>query len=181
MMRPRVPIDVDECTGKWTTDGLPMVYVPVHFFLNNHHAVAEALGDTAYAQLLYDAGYASAWTWCASEAEVHHLSGEAVFRHYLDHLSKRGWGLFTIRDLDVERARAEIEVAHSVFQIDPEVPSRDYMFTGWFAGAMDQILAARGSSLRSVSRQTRGGLAERPARFEVGLTDAHRGKDVAAE
>lgn len=28
------------------------------------------------------------------------------------------------------------------------------MFTGWFAGAMDQILAARGSSLRTVAEQT---------------------------
>ncbi|EKA30990.1 hypothetical protein PABE177_5971, partial [Pseudomonas aeruginosa ATCC 700888] len=32
-----------------------------------------------------------------------------------------------------------------------------YMFTGWFAGAMDQILAARGSSLRTVAEQVYSG------------------------
>ncbi|MGH8463459.1 MAG: hydrocarbon binding protein, partial [Pseudomonas sp.] len=36
----------------------------------------------------------------------------------------------------------------------------DYMFTGWFAGAMDQILAARGSSIRTVAEQVYGGSEE---------------------
>ena len=51
------------------------------------------------------------------------------------------------------------------------------MFTGWFAGAMDQILAARGSSLRTVAEQTQS--AAEPG-CDVGifavqpLTDAAR-------
>ena len=43
-MKPQVPIEVDESTGVWTTDGLPMLYVPRHFFVNNHTAIEEALG-----------------------------------------------------------------------------------------------------------------------------------------
>ncbi|BBI54238.1 hypothetical protein HORIV_66590 [Vreelandella olivaria] len=34
------------------------------------------------------------------------------------------------------------------------------MFTGWFAGAMDQILAASGSSLRTVAEQTQSAAEE---------------------
>jgi len=36
----------------------------------------------------------------------------------------------------------------------------DYMFTGWFAGAMDQILQARGSQIRTVAEQVYGGSEE---------------------
>ena len=43
-MNPQVPIDVDEKTGVWTTDALPMLYVPRHFLVNNHEAVEQALG-----------------------------------------------------------------------------------------------------------------------------------------
>ena len=36
---PEMPILVDDETGVWSTDGLPMLYVPRHFFINNHVAV----------------------------------------------------------------------------------------------------------------------------------------------
>ena len=55
-MQPQLPIDVDPNTGVWTTDALPMLYVPRHFFTNNHTAVEEALGRDAYAEILYKAG-----------------------------------------------------------------------------------------------------------------------------
>ncbi|MGF4001748.1 DUF5943 domain-containing protein, partial [Staphylococcus aureus] len=35
-MQPQLPINVDPDTGVWTTDALPMLYVPRHFFTNNH-------------------------------------------------------------------------------------------------------------------------------------------------
>ena len=34
-----------------------MLYVPRHFFVNNHVAVEEALGADVYAEALYKAGY----------------------------------------------------------------------------------------------------------------------------
>jgi hypothetical protein len=39
-----VPIEVDERTGVWSVDGMPMILVPRHFFLNNHLAAESALG-----------------------------------------------------------------------------------------------------------------------------------------
>src|SRR3954462_15073022 len=99
-MQPQLPIDVDANTGVWTTDTLPMIYVPRHFFVNNHTAVEEALGRDAYAGILYEAGYKSAWQWCEKEAATHGIKGLDVFRHYMQRLSQRGWGRFTVEAVD---------------------------------------------------------------------------------
>lgn len=114
-MQPQVPIEVNETTGVWTTDGLPMLYVPRHFFVNNHTAIEEALGREKYATLLYDAGYKSAYFWCASEAKTHGLSGLPVFEHYLKRLSQRGWGQFRFQTADAKTGAAEIRLENSLF------------------------------------------------------------------
>ncbi|KAA0020584.1 hydrocarbon binding protein [Salinicola corii] len=169
-MAPELPISVDSDTGVWTTDALPMLYVPRHFFINNHVAIEEALGVEAYAKILYDAGYKSAWHWCEKEAELHGLEGEAVFKHYMKRLSQRGWGLFVTEAIDLDAGTARVRLEHScfVYQLGKTGKREEYMFTGWFAGAMDQILEARGSSLRTVAEQTQSG-AE--AGCEVGYFD----------
>ena len=63
-MKPQLPIEVDEQTGIWRTDGLPMIYVPRHFFVNNHVEAEAAIGREVYAQSLYKAGHRSAYFWC---------------------------------------------------------------------------------------------------------------------
>lgn len=148
MGSPKVPIDVDPQTGVWRTDGLPMLYVPRHFLINNHLAVEAALGREANAKLLYDAGYRSAWSWCEKEAETHGLSGFEVFRHYMRRISQRGWGQFSVERLDEASGAAAVRVDHSIFveargqQIaDGEAVKGApgnlcYMFAGWFPGAL---------------------------------------------
>jgi len=44
---PQLPIEVDSETGVWTSDALPMLYVPRHFFVNNHMGIEEVLGLTS--------------------------------------------------------------------------------------------------------------------------------------
>ncbi|WP_163575858.1 DUF5943 domain-containing protein [Halomonas faecis] len=155
-MAPELPIEVDVETGVWTTDALPMLYVPRHFFINNHVAVEEALGAETYAEILYDAGYKSAWHWCEKEAELHGLDGVNVFEHYMKRLSQRGWGHFIIDAIDLDAGTCRVRLEHSafVYQMGKVGRKVEYMFTGWFAGAMDQILAARGSAMRTVAAQT---------------------------
>ncbi|MCK2041537.1 hydrocarbon binding protein [Chromohalobacter salexigens] len=155
-MPPELPIEVDSETGVWTTDALPMLYVPRHFFINNHVAVEQALGIETYAEILYQAGYKSAWHWCEKEAECHGLEGVDVFEHYMKRLSQRGWGRFFTEafDLDTGSARVRLEDSAFVYQQGKVGHKVDYMFTGWFAGAMDQILTAQGSELRTVAEQT---------------------------
>lgn len=160
-MQPQIPIDVNEDTGIWTTDGLPMLYVPRHFFINNHVAVEAALGRDRYAEILYQPGHRSAWYWCAQEAKTHGLSGLAVFEHYLKRLSQRGWGLFEFMEAETETATARIALRHSAFVL--QQPSARgklcYMFAGWFAGALDWVChdqnhMARGLSSVTISRES---------------------------
>jgi hypothetical protein len=146
LLKPRLPIEVDEHTGVWTTDGLPMIYVPRHFFVNNHVQIEHALGREAYAKTLYDAGHRSAYFWCEKEAATHGLQGLAVYEHYLKRLSQRGWGRFHFIEVDPHSGQARIALQHSVFvlaQGTAGVPvSNDkvcYLFAGWFAGAMDWV------------------------------------------
>ena len=155
-MKPSLPIDVDEQTGVWTTDGLPMLYVPRHFFTNNHVAIEEALGRERYAQQLYDAGYKSAFYWCAREAVTHGLSGLAVYEHYLKRLSQRGWGLFAFESANAATGHARITLEHSSFVLaQPEAHGKlCYMFAGWFSGAMDWVGKDTGRDYATASSET---------------------------
>jgi hypothetical protein len=131
-----------------------MLYVPLHFFVNNHKAIEKELGVERYSRLLYDAGYQSAWTWCDHESKQHGLAGEDVFEHYLKRLSQRGWGIFDVLHFDLGGAAASVSLKNSAFhQPGSGQGTGDYMFTGWFSGAMDQILHAEGSSVRTKCHQ----------------------------
>lgn len=159
---PEMPIQVDDETGVWTTDALPMLYVPRHFFINNHRAIEAELGPSHYASILYKAGYQSAWYWCEKEAELHGLKGAEVFHHYMRRLSQRGWGLFSVEQLDIPSGTARVRLDHSAFVYQYGKVGRkvDYMFTGWFAGALDQIAQSEGYSIRTVATQTQSAAEE---------------------
>ena len=142
-MQPLLPIEVNEETGVWTTDGLPMIYVPRHFFVNNHSAVADALGADRYAEILYPAGYKSAYFWCDKEAKTHGISGLAVFEHYLKRLSQRGWGQFSIDVLDIAGRRGSISLKNSIFALEAGQQRGQrvcYMFEGFITGAFAFLL-----------------------------------------
>jgi len=64
MGKPALDIELDDVTGEWHVDGMPMILVPRHFLVNNHIGAELALGRDAYARHLYCAGYKSAWHWC---------------------------------------------------------------------------------------------------------------------
>ena len=155
-MKPQLPIDVDENTGIWTSDSLPMLYMPRHFFVNNHSAIEAALGRERYAQQLYDAGYKSAYYWCDKEAALHGLAGMAVYEHYLKRLSQRGWGLFAFASSDAETGYAKITLHHSAFVLaQPDAKDKlCYMFAGWFSGAMDWVANNTGRAYTTVSCET---------------------------
>jgi len=114
-MKPAVPIEVDEKTGVWTVDAMPMILVPRHFFLNNHLAIEAALGGEVYADLLFRAGHRSAYVWCEREAATHGLAGVAVFHHYMKRLSQRGWGRFKVQAVDAAASTARIRIDNSAF------------------------------------------------------------------
>jgi hypothetical protein len=143
MGQPTVPIDVDAETGIWRTDGLPMVYLPRHFLVNNHLAVEEALGVDAYRRILRVATDKSAVHWCRSESRTHGFAAEQTFRHYFQRLSQRGWGQFQIDELDLQRGHCSMNLAHSVFALERREPAAFpvcYMFEGFLTGALRYLL-----------------------------------------
>src|SRR5512138_2080498 len=83
MTQPQVPIDVDPETGIWTTDGLPMIYLPRHFLVNMQKGIEAAVGPAAYREILYASSDLSALQWCRAEAKTHGLTPVETFRHYL--------------------------------------------------------------------------------------------------
>jgi hypothetical protein len=142
-MQPAVPIDVDDKSGIWRTDGLPMVYLPRHFLVNNHRAVEAALGREAYATILRASTAKSAIEWCEAQVRGKGLDPEATFRHYFQRLSQRGWGQFSIDVLDTAGRRGSIGLRHSVFALEAG-QGRDqrvcYMFEGFITGAFSFLL-----------------------------------------
>ena len=155
-MNPLVPIDVDPATGIWSSDGLPMLYVPRHFLVNNHVAIEQALGRDVYARLLYDAGHKSAYTWCDQVSKQHQGDKQSVVRHYLARLSQRGWGQFELQRIDAKSASAQIHLKNSsmVLGRPQEQGKLCYMFSGWFAGAMDWLCDAKAIALRAQCEET---------------------------
>lgn len=150
---PQVPIDVDPETGIWRTDGLPMVYLPRHFLVNNHVAVEEALGRDAYRAILRAATEKSAIHWCEAEAKTHNLGAEATFRHYFKRLSERGWGQFAVDALDLRERQGSISLRNSIFTLEPRRGGYDsfcYMFEGFVSGAFRFLLQSDGSPPASV-------------------------------
>ncbi len=155
MGRPQVPIEVDEASGVWSVDGMPMILVPRHFFVNNHLAIEAALGIEAYAKQLFEAGHRSAYTWCEQEVATHGLSGPEVFHHYMRRLSQRGWGQFTVESLDAATGQARVSVANSAFVLAHcGAPRRTcYMFRGWFPGALELVGTLLGKPLELDSEE----------------------------
>lgn len=135
-----VPVEVDHETGKWSVDGLPMVLVPQHLLVNNMDAVEQRLGRDESAQLFRDAGRRSAWHWCAHESARLGLTGAALVRHYLDRLTRRGWGRFEIDALDPARGELSVRVRYSaLLPVSGSTRSVDracYLFEAWFEGAL---------------------------------------------
>jgi predicted hydrocarbon binding protein len=176
MAGPEVPIDVDPETGIWRTDGLPMIYLPRHFLVNNHVAVEEALGRDAYRAILQTATEKSAIHWCRAESKTHGLTPEATFRHYFKRLSQRGWGQFAIDTLDPAQGRGAINLKNSVFALEAKGKSAEpvcYMFEGFMTGAFRYLLEAATANAGAVACHEASCAADGThthCRFEFGTT-----------
>ncbi|MFD2055292.1 DUF5943 domain-containing protein [Mesorhizobium calcicola] len=147
-MQPTVPIDVDETSGIWRTDGLPMVYLPRHFLVNNHLAVEAALGRDAYRAVLRTSTAKSAIEWCQAQVRGKGLDPEATFRHYFRRLSQRGWGQFSI-DVLAGR-RGSIGLRNSIFALEAGQGSGQpvcYMFEGFVTGAFSFLVGGAATAV----------------------------------
>lgn len=131
-----------------------------NFCLGTHPEIGAGMGDENYADILYHASYKSARHWCEKEAHIHGLSGLDLFEHYLDRLSRRGWGRFSLVEADPSTGTADVRLDHSnlvLAQAEACAAKTCYMFSGWFAGMMDWIGDSAGKPVRTVCCETQCG------------------------
>lgn len=151
MPAPEIAIEVDPATGHWITDGVPMIYTPRAFFVNIQKAAEEALGIGGYRERLNLAAYDATYAWCDTQAKLHEIGGITVFHHYLDRLSRRGWGRFSLIEADGASGTARARLDHSALAAGFGTEGRRvcYMFDGAFAAAMDWVGNSMGHRYRS--------------------------------
>jgi predicted hydrocarbon binding protein len=156
MASPEVPIDVDATTGIWTTDGMPMIYMPRHFFVNYYAAMDESLGRERHQQMLFAASHKSAVQWSAAESKTHGIRDVAVFRHYLNRMSQRGWARLTIEQIDLAASSAIVRVDNSAFALQLGNTGRTEcaMFAGSLAGGLEWACADAGRPTKVTARET---------------------------
>ncbi len=122
--------------------------------------IEEVLGADALRQILYKAGYKSAGTG-EKEAECHGWKASPAFRALHETPVATRLGPVQDQDIDLDEHRQRqagtLGIRLCVRQVGRK--GGPYMFTGWFAGAMDQILQARGSNIH-VAEQVYGGSEE---------------------
>ncbi len=156
MGRPQVSIEVDDVTGRWSVDGLPMILVPQHILLDNHYALEAVLGPEKLEQILRPEGHRSAYFWCEQAARHHGMSGVEVFRLYLRRISQRGWGQFDILELAPETGVARVRVRHSAMVDEARRTSGRrvcYMFSAWLEGSLEYVAARAGRRQRLRGRE----------------------------
>jgi len=171
MAAPDIPIEGDAATGIWSTDGLPMMYLPRHFMVNMQKAVEAAVGPAAYRDIVYGSSDLSALQWCRAEAKTHGLAPLETFRHYLKRMSQRGHGQVSIEALDVAAGTGTLVARYSAFALGygPEAGRCVcYVFQGSFAGGMRYLLECAGRAGEPVCHEVAcaaAGAAE--CRFEL--------------
>jgi hypothetical protein len=154
--KPQVEIEVDDATGRWSVDGLPMILVPQHFLLNNHYAVEAVLGPEKLEQVLRPAGYRSAYFWCEQAARHHGMSGVEVFRHYMRRITQRGCGQFEILELAPETGLARVCLRRSAMVDEAHRGSSRrvcYMFSAWLEGSLEYVAASAGRAQHLTARE----------------------------
>jgi predicted hydrocarbon binding protein len=156
MGKPQVDIQVDDATGRWSVDGLPMILVPQHFFLNNHYAVEAVLGPEKLEEVLRPAGHRSAYLWCEDAARHHGISSVEVFRFYMRRITQRGWGQFDILKLEPETGTAQVRLRNSAMVDETHRMSGRrvcYMFSAWLEGSLEYVAASAGRKQQLKSRE----------------------------
>ena len=152
-----VPVEVDADSGVWSVDGLPVILIPRHYWVQIMQEVEAKVGLDAASDLYFTGTYKAAYYWCETEAETHGLSGVDVFSHYLKRMSQRGWGQFAVERIDPAAGTAQLLVHHSATALayGPKFGrSVCHGFNGAFCGGMEYVAAHAGAPMKLSSRET---------------------------
>ena len=137
-------------------DEVPMVIMPLWFFVGIKNRVGAEAGARIAAKIYYDAGYEGAYKWSQVQIE-NGLRGSAVLEQYLNSMTNRGWGRFEILSLDENNGRAIFRLHHSAIALEEGVndAASCLWVPGAMAGSLQAILESNGSPLKVGGKEVR--------------------------
>lgn len=157
MPHPELALHIDPDTGAWTANQSPVILIPRHFLLNTYHAFEQALGKTAYEQVMREVGAAAARSWCQQQAQLYGLHGIQVLEHYLSRISLRGWGQFSLLSHDLQAGTAQVRLDHSAFVLAASSPTdtpQCGLFTSWIATGLELACEMNGTPRKLTAAET---------------------------
>lgn len=123
-------------TGSLSLNGLPMVLMPRHFFRYIMREVHKAVSAETFRMIYWQAGFDGAVSFCEAYQKSHDCSPIEAVQGYLDEMSIRGWGHFSIQSLDPHAGSMEVMLTDSTLSADGDIPSGNLAWEGAMLGSM---------------------------------------------
>jgi Domain of unknown function (DUF5943) len=131
-------------TGSLTVNGMPMVLMPLHFFRYILREVHKAVSPEVFRKIYWQAGFDGAVAFCASYQQSHGCSPLEAVQGYLDEMSIRGWGHFSIESVDPQAGSMEVLLRDSSLASEGDIPSGNLAWEGAMLGSMSFLQAKLG-------------------------------------
>jgi hypothetical protein len=123
-------------TGSLTLNGLQMVLMPRHFFRYIMRQVHKTVSTEAFREIYWQAGFDGAVSFCESYQKSHGCSPLEAVQGYLDEMSIRGWGHFSIQSIDPQAGTMEVSLRNSSLAAEGDIPSGNLAWEGAMVGSM---------------------------------------------
>jgi hypothetical protein len=122
--------------GELSLRGLPMLLMPRHFFRYILREVNKVAGHDALFKIYRQAGYDGAISFCEAFQKSHKCTPKQAVQGYLDEMNLRGWGQFSIQELDAATGTMEVLLRNSALRTEEDIPSGNFVWEGAMLGAM---------------------------------------------
>ncbi len=135
--------------------GVPMILTTRKFMATIQETMEEILGRRGAMALMERAAHKAAYEFALSQAKSFGLRGEKILRKYLSIASRRGWGRFDIKSIDLESGKCEVEIRNSYCEeFKRGTESKGYVWVGAIRGIMAYCLESMNKSMKLSGRET---------------------------
>jgi hypothetical protein len=125
-----------DAAGGLSLNGLQMVLMPRHFFRYIMREVHKAVSAEAFHKIYWQAGFDGAVSFCEAFQKSHGCSPLEAVQGYLDEMSIRGWGHFSIQNVDPQAGSMEVVLRNSTLAPEGDIPSGNLAWEGAMLGSM---------------------------------------------
>jgi hypothetical protein len=113
-----------------------MILLPRYFFRFFLREIKRQAGDDIYENVLFTAAQEGAVIFCRRFREVHQCTPVEAVQGYLNEMNLRGWGKFTITQLDSSRGIMEVLLENSAICEEDDIPSGHIIWKTSMIGTM---------------------------------------------